>query len=106
MSTSPSPARLRSDDTLSQASGIRGDLPKISKKEKKKDNIQATRSRLRDLPEWLEEFTDNLEDAEVPALANTSEDSDSERPAKVGTKEAVVFILTSQETKIAKNTSE
>ena len=30
-----------------------------------------------------EEFTDNLEAAEVPAIASTSHDSDSERPAKV-----------------------
>ena len=29
------------------------------------------------------EFTDHLEDKEVPALANTSHDSDSERPTKV-----------------------
>ena len=27
---------------------------------------------MRDLPEWLEEFTDNLEEIEVPALANDS----------------------------------
>ena len=36
-----------------------------------------------DLPEWLEELTDNLNDTEVPAPANTSQDSDSERPRKV-----------------------
>ena len=39
--------------------------------------------RLRDLPEWLEEFTDNLEDTELPAPAHISQDSDSERPTKV-----------------------
>ena len=71
-STSPSPARLRSDDTNAQASGDRGDPPKIKNKKKKTGNNQATRSRLRDLPEWFEEFTDNLEDTEVPALANFS----------------------------------
>ena len=32
------------------------------------------------------EVTDNLEDAEVPALANTSHDSDSERPTKVASR--------------------
>ena len=43
----------------------------------------ATRTdRLRDFPEWLEEFTDNLEDTEVSAPAHTSQDS--ERPTKVG----------------------
>ena len=94
-STSPSPARLRSDDTLSQASGNR------SSKKKKKDNIQATRSRLRDLPEWLEEFTDYLENAEVPALANISEDSDPERPAKVATRKHSIF-LTSRKTDTVK----
>ena len=41
---------------------------------------------MRDLPEWLQEFTDNLEDTEVPALAHTSQDSDSERPTKVTTR--------------------
>ena len=38
---------------------------------------------MRDLPEWLEEFTDNLEDAETPVPAHVSQDSDSERPTKV-----------------------
>ena len=52
-------------------------------KSEKKGNSQATSSRLRDLREWLEEFTDNLEDTEMPAPAHISHDSDSERPAKV-----------------------
>ena len=72
--TSPSPATISSDDAHAQASEVRGDPPK-----RKKDNIRATRDRLRDLPEWLEAFTENLEDTEVPALAHTSHDSDSER---------------------------
>ena len=59
---------------------------KSKNKNRKKGNNQATRSRLRDLPEWLEEFTENFEDTEVPALANTSHGSDSERPAKVATR--------------------
>ena len=41
---------------------------------------------MRDLPEWLEEFADNLEDREVPAPAHISQDSDSERPTKVASK--------------------
>ena len=56
-------------------------------KKKHKDNNPATSNRLRDLPDWSEEFTENLEGTEVPAsretAANTSQDSDSERPAKV-----------------------
>ena len=36
----------------------------------------------------LEEFTDNLEDTEVPAFANTSYDSDSELLVKVATRKA------------------
>ena len=39
--------------------------------------------RFRDLPEWLEEFTDNLEDTEVSASANISHDSVSESPTTV-----------------------
>ena len=41
---------------------------------------------LRDLHEWLEEFTDNLEDTEVHAPAHISQDSDSERLSKVVSK--------------------
>ena len=48
---------------------------------------QAPSDRVRDLRVWLVEFTENLEDTEVPALrdtpANTSQDSDSERPVEV-----------------------
>ena len=57
------------------------------------------------LPEWLEEFTDNLQDAVVPAPANTSDDSDSERPAKVASRKHS-FTLTSQKTEIAKSANE
>ena len=51
------------------------------------DNSQAPSDRVRDLRVWLVELTENLEDTEVPALrdtpANTSQDSDSERPVGV-----------------------
>ena len=57
----PSPAIQRSVDTHAQASGNRGDPPRIKKNEKT-DNNRAARSRLRVLTEWLEEFTDNLDD--------------------------------------------
>ena len=49
----------------------------------KRDNNRALDDRLRDLPEWLEGFTNNLENTEMPALAHFSQDSDSERPSKV-----------------------
>ena len=48
-----------------------------------KRGMRDSDHRLRDLPEWLEEFTDNLEDTEVPASTHKSQDSDSERPTKV-----------------------
>ena len=48
-----------------------------------KSNKQATGDRLRDLPEWLEEFTENLEDTEELVPANLSHDSDTERPTEV-----------------------
>ena len=42
--------------------------------------------RLRDRPEWLEEFTGYLEDAELLAPAHISHDSDSERLSKVASR--------------------
>ena len=50
---------------------------------KKKDGNRDSDNRLRDPPEWLLEFTDNLEDTELHAPAHVSQDSDSERPTKV-----------------------
>ena len=51
------------------------------------DIVLAPGNRVRDLPEWSQDLTENLEDEGVPASrdtpANTSQDSDSERPAKV-----------------------
>ena len=60
---------------------------KTQNKNKKRDGNRDSDDRLRDLPEWLEEFTDNLEDTVVPALAHVSQDSDSERPTKVASRE-------------------
>ena len=40
----------------------------------------------RSLPDWLEEFTDNVEDTEMPAPAHISHDSDWERPTKVASR--------------------
>ena len=80
-----SPASQRSDDTHPRASRNRGDPTK--NKNKNMDNSQASSNRMRDLRVWLEEFTENLENTEVPALrdtpTNTSQDSDSERPVEV-----------------------
>ena len=60
---------------------------------------------LRDLPAWLEEFIENLENTEVPAAAHISHDSGSERPKKWH-QGSTVFILTSQKTRIAKSACE
>ena len=79
-STSSSPATERGDD---QAPGNWRDSPNTQNKNLKKGISQAAGNRFRDLPDWPEEFTDNLEDTEVPAPANTSQDSDAERPTKV-----------------------
>ena len=68
-STSSSPATERSDEP---APGIWLETDPITQNQnKKRDNNQASDDRLRDLPEWLEEFTDNLEDTEMFAAAHT-----------------------------------
>ena len=67
------------------------DSPKTQDKKKRRDNNQASEERLRDLPEWLVEFTENLEDAQVPAPAHASHDSDSERPFKVATRKHSIY---------------
>ena len=64
-------------------------LRKSKNKNQKKSTNQATRSRLRDIAEWLEEFTDNLEVTVVQAPANTSHDSES--PAKVATRKQSIY---------------
>ena len=68
----------------------RRDPPKTKSQNLNEDHEKAAGSRLRDLPEWLEEFTDNFEDAEVPASANISPDSDSERPSKVASRKHII----------------
>ena len=57
---------------------------------RQRDNNRASENRLRDLMEWLEEFTDisktevpALSKTEVPAPAHISHDSDLERLTKV-----------------------
>ena len=81
---------------------------KKQNKYKKRDGSRDADDRLRDLPGWLDEFTDNLEDTEVQAPAHISQDSVSERPTKVWypNQGSTVFILTSQKTEIAKSACE
>ena len=74
--TSSSPAQTRSDSTSIPASG----------------------NRLRDLPEWLEEFTEHLEDEGVFSTKGThpqktSQGSDSERPNKVVSRKHGFYVL-------------
>ena len=63
-----------------------GSLKKTKFKNKKTDGNRDSDDLFRDLPEWLEEFTDNLEDTELHAPAHISQDSYSERPTKVVSK--------------------
>ena len=74
---------------LHQESGAKS--PKTQNKNKKKDINPASDDRLRYLPEWLEKFTENLEDTEVPAPAHISHDSGSERPTKVELRKHSIF---------------
>ena len=69
-SSSSSPASFRSDEGVS---GHWRNPPRIQKKEQQ----GGSRRPLRYLSEWVEEFTENLEDTVVPASANISHVSDS-----------------------------
>ena len=85
-----SPGTQQSGDTNAQASSNPSrDLTKRKNKNTERGQRCMEKSIAR-FPEWLEEFTDNLEDKEVPASrdtpANTSQDSDSEHPAEVVSK--------------------
>ena len=75
-------------------------LTQKKNKNNKRDDSQDADDCLRDLPEWLEEFTDNPEDTELLGSAHSSPASDSERLRKSGMKikEGTTFVLTSQET--------
>ena len=87
------PLRVQQDSKLRHSRSSLGRPRRSSKNQQntKKDNIQATRSRLWDLQKWFEEFTDDLDDAEVPAHTDTSEDSDSERPTKVAPRKRSIY---------------
>ena len=79
-----SPAQERSDELAPRE--FCGAPSKTQNKIKKRDDSRDADDRLQDDLEWLEEFTENLEDTEVLAPAHISQDSDSERPTKVGIK--------------------
>ena len=87
-STSSSPARTRIDE---DASGNRRDHTTTHNQNDKRDNEEAAGNRLQDLPEYLEEFTDDLEDTEVPTSAKNPHDSDSEHPIKVASRKHSVY---------------
>ena len=82
-SSSSSPVLERSDGI---APGNWFDPSKTQNTNKKRHDRKNSDIRLRDPPEWLEEFTDNLGDKELPASAHSSQDSDSERPTKAVSK--------------------
>ena len=95
--TSSSPAEVRSDD---EARRSRRDPPKAQIKKKRGTTMRQRKNRLRDLAEWLEEFTDNLEDTEMPAPAHISHDTDSERPTKVASKKHRIFTQSPERRKL------
>ena len=100
--SSRTPAQERSDGLAPE--NWCGSPSKTQNKNNKRDGSRDSDDRLRDLPEWLEEFTDNPEDTEVHAPAHISQDSDSERSTKVGwTSRKQSYLLTSQKTEIAKS---
>ena len=85
-SSSSSPALERSDGTAPRKWCKSTPKTQNSKLKKKRSGNRDSDDRLREFPEWLEEFTDNLADTELPASAHSSQDSASERPPKVVSK--------------------
>ena len=82
--SSTSPAQERSDELAPRR--WCGSPSETRSKNKKRDGNQDLDNRLWDLLEWLEEFTDNPDNAELRALAHISQDSDSELPTTVVSK--------------------
>ena len=80
-----SPAQERSGD-LAPRDWCRSPPKKTQNKNEKRDGNRDSDDRLRDLLEWLEEFTDDPEDTEVLVPAHCSQNSVSERPTEVATK--------------------
>ena len=108
--TSSSPATTRSDSTSTPAPGNPSREPARTKNtNKNRDIVLAWGHWLRDLPEWSEEFTENLEDEGVLASRNTpahtSHDSDSERLTKVVSGKHIIFTHIPKD-RIFRNTQE
>ena len=57
--------------------------PVTQHQNKKRNGTRDSDDRLRDLPEWLEDYTDNLDDTEVLVPAHVAQNADSERPTRV-----------------------
>ena len=85
---SSNPASLRSDEGVS---GNWRNLHTTQNQNKNGADKETAGDRLRDLPEWLEDFTENLRDTEVPASANISHDSDSERRVKEASRKHSIY---------------
>ena len=80
--SSTSPAQERSDGLAPREwCGSPSKTPKT--KINRGMAVEMRTTVLRDLPESLEEFTENLEDTELHAPAHSSDDSDSELPTTV-----------------------
>ena len=76
--------------------------PETQNENEKRADRNNSDDPLADLPEWLEEFTDNLEDTELPASAHIAQDSDLEHLTKLTTKSRKHSIYTHfQKTEIA-----
>ena len=60
-------------------------FPIIQNQNKKRSDREDSKDPLADLPEWLEEFKENLVDTELHASAHSSQESDVEHPTKVAT---------------------
>ena len=58
------------------------------------------------VPEWLEDFTENLEIVDMPAAANISHDSDPECPFKVASRTHSIFVHFPKDQKLAQSPSE
>ena len=62
------------------------DHRKTHNNNKKRDDKKNADGPLADLPEWLTEFKENLENTELHASTHSSQESDPEHPTKVATK--------------------
>ena len=78
-----------------------GAIHQQPKTKKKRNDSRDSGDRLRGLPKWLEEFTENLEDAEMPAPAHSFLMSQIRNVLLKWHSGSTVSILISQKTEIA-----